>query len=342
MSNFHVMYIDVHNHYLPEPYVDRLLEWDTPIGLTREDGQLFAVHERSGTASVKAGNRIPLQAGFTDVGERRAWMETHDVDRTLVSVSTPNPVADAFTPEQSTELVTAINDGFAAAQDHHPDVISGLGMLPLREPEAAVAEVDRIATDLDLAGVAVPTSLPDGELSAEALRPAFDAIDEHDLAVFFHPHGNPLSDVLGPDESFLSPLVVFPTETTFQIARLIYDGFFDEHDFDVVLPHMGGTLLHLAGRIDRGRQEIDDPTAPPAKPVVDTLQDFYYDVISFHRPALRAAVETVGVDHLVFGTDYAFDEEDTDTIVADLEAVVPDETDRRRIAAETARSLFDL
>lgn len=80
----------------------------------------------------------------------------------------------------------------------------------------------------------------------------------------FIPRGNPLSDVLRPDESFLSPLVAFPTETTFQVARLIYDGFFDEHDFDVVLPHMGGTLLHLAGRIDRGRQEIDDPTAPPA------------------------------------------------------------------------------
>ena len=76
--------------------------------------------------------------------------------------------------------------------------------------------------------------------------------------------------------------------------------------------------------------------------MLDTLEKCYYDVISFHRPALQAAVETVGVDHLVFGTDYAFDEEDTDTIVADLEAVVPDETDRRRIAAETARSLFDL
>ena len=60
------------------------------------------------------------------------------------------------------------------------------------------------------------------------------------------------------------------------------------------------------------------------------------------RPALRAAVETVGIDQLVFGTDYAFDEEDTDTIVADFRAVVTDDDDRRRVASETARTLFDL
>lgn len=336
------MYVDVHNHFLPEPYVDLLLDWDTPVGLERSDGQLYMVHERSGTASVKAGDRIPLNEGFTDLQPRLEWMDAHDVDRTVVSVSTPNPLAEAFTPEQSTELTRAINDGFAAAQDQHPDAIAGLGHLPLREPEAAVAEVDRIATDLDLSGIALPTSIPEGKLSADRLAPVFEAVDEHDLTVFFHPHGNALSDTLDPDESFLSPLVVFPTETTLQIARLLYDGFFDTYDFDVVLPHMGGTLLHLAGRIDRGRQEIDDSDAPPAESVLDTLGECYYDTISFHRPALRAAIETVGVEQFVFGTDYAFDEEDTETLVADLEAVVTDEADRRRIAAETARELFDL
>jgi len=269
-------------------------------------------------------------------------MEANDIDRTLVSVSSPNPLANAFTPSQSTELITEINDGFAAARDRHPDVIAGLGMLPLREPDAAEAEVDRIAEDLDLSGIALPTSLPEGKLSADALTAAFDAIDDHDLTVFFHPHGNVLSDELGPDESFLSSLIVFPTETMFQIARLLYDGFFDDHDFDVVLPHMGGTLLHLGGRIDRGREAIDDSDAPPSEPITDTLQEFYYDVISFNRPALRAAIETVGMDHLVFGTDYAFDEEDTDTIVSDFEAVVEDETDREQIASGTARDLFDL
>jgi aminocarboxymuconate-semialdehyde decarboxylase len=336
------MYVDVHNHFLPEPYVETLLEWDTAVGLEKSDGQLYMIHERAGSASVKEGNRIPLNEGFTDMKPRVEWMDEYGIDRTLGSVSTPNPLADAFTPEQSTELVTAINDGYAITQDQHPEVFAGLGMLPLREPEVAIEEVDRIANELQLSGIALPTSIPEGKLSDDDLTPTFDAIDDHNLTVFFHPHGNALSDSLSPDESFLSSLIVFPTETMFQITRLLYDGFFDNHDFDVVLPHMGGTLLHLGGRIDRGRQAIDDPDTPPAEPITDTLREFYYDVISFNQPALRAAVETVGVEHLVFGTDYAFDEEDTDTIVADLEAVVTNEDDRRRVASETSQSLFDL
>lgn len=337
-----VMRIDVHNHFLPEPYVDLLLELDTPVGLESDGDQLYMVHERSGTASVAAGNRIPLQEGFTEIDERAAWMADHDVDRTLVSVSTPNPLADAFMTDQSTRLVRRINDGFADAQSRHPDHIAGLGMLPLRDPEAARAEVDRIADDLDLCGIALPTSLPDGKLSAPNLEPVFTAIDDRDLTAFIHPHGNILSETLESNESFLNPLVVFPVETTLQIARLIYDGFFDDHDFDVVLSHMGGTLLHLAGRLDRGRREITDPDARPDRPILDYLKEFYYDTISFHRPALQAAIDTVGTDHFVFGTDYPFDEEDIDTAIADIEAVVPSAADRDQIMTSTAQELFDL
>lgn len=336
------MRIDVHNHLLPDPYVDCLLKWDTPVGLETDGDRLYMVHRRSGTASVAAGNRIPVNEGFTDIEARLGWMDEHDVERTLVSVSTPNPLDGAFTDEQSTELVRAINDGYADVQSRYPDRVAGLGMLPLHDPEAAVAEVDRIATDLDLAGIALPTSVDGEKLSVPELEPVFDAVDDARVTAFIHPHGNALSDELGDDESFLNPLVVFPTETTFQVVRLVYDGFFDRHDFDVVLSHMGGALLQLAGRFERGRSELDDPDARPDRPILEYVERFYYDCISFHRPALRAAVDTVGVDQFVFGTDFPFDEEDTRTIVSDVESVFDDEADREKVMHSTARKLFDL
>ncbi|GCF14399.1 2-hydroxy-3-carboxy-6-oxo-7-methylocta-2,4-dienoa te decarboxylase [Haloarcula mannanilytica] len=336
------MRIDVHTHYLPEQFVDLLLDMDTPVGLETDGDRLYMRHQFSGTASVASGNRIPVNEGFIDLDARLAWMDAHNIDRTLVSVSTPNPLASAFTTDQSTRLIHAINDGFADAAAASSDRLTGLGMLPLRDPEAARAEVDRIVSTSGLCGVALPTALPDGKLSAPELKPVFDAIDDHDLTAFVHPHGNRLSEMLDETESFLNPLVVFPTDTTLQVARLIYDGFFDDHDFDVVLAHMGGALLHLAGRLDRGRREIDDPAARPDRPIIEYLQEFYYDTISFHRPAFTAAVETVGIDHFVFGTDYPFDEEDIDTALADISAVVSAEGDRERVMGTTATDLFDL
>ena len=336
------MRIDVHNHLLPEAYVDLLLKWDTPVGLEATESGVHMVHRRSGTASVAAGNRIPVNEGFTDVNARIRWMDRHDVSQTVVSVSTPNPLDEAFSSDQSTQLIRSINDGFADLQSSHPDRIAGLGMLPLRDPEAAVAEVDRISTDLDLCGIALPTSINGKKLSSPALEPVFDRVDERGLTAFIHPHGNVLSDELDDGESFLNPLVIFPTETTFQIVRLIYDGFFDRHDFDVVLSHMGGALLQLAGRFERGRSEIDDPTARPDRPILEYVQQFYYDCISFHRPALRAAIDTVGVDQFVFGTDFPFDEEDTRTIVSDVKAVVSEESARDQLMQSTAQELFEI
>ncbi|WP_276253056.1 hypothetical protein [Halomontanus rarus] len=86
------MYIDVHNHFLPESYVDLLLEWDTPVGLERADDQLYMVHERSGTASVKAGNRILLNEGFTEIrGESPRLQSWDESDQTRYN---PSSIAD--------------------------------------------------------------------------------------------------------------------------------------------------------------------------------------------------------------------------------------------------------
>ncbi|WP_049903771.1 hypothetical protein [Halococcus agarilyticus] len=64
------MRIDVHNHSLPEPYVGRLLGMDTAVGLESDGDRLYMRHKWSGTASVAAGNRIPVNRGFTDVDEK--------------------------------------------------------------------------------------------------------------------------------------------------------------------------------------------------------------------------------------------------------------------------------
>jgi aminocarboxymuconate-semialdehyde decarboxylase len=333
---------DVHNHFLPEPYVDRLLEWDTPVGVEKSDGQLYMVHQRSGTSGVAGGNRIPLTEPFTDVEARIDWMDEYDIGTTFASVSTPNPLDGAFSTDQSTQLVRAINDGYADVQSRYPDRFAGLGMLPLRDPEAALQEVDRIANDLNLPGIALPTSVNGTKLSIPDLEETFDRIDDLGLTVFVHPHGNRLSDTLGDEESFLNPLVIFPTETTLQVTRLIYDGFFDRHEFDVVLSHMGGALLPLAGRIGRAYETAREEGTGPEEPIESYLERFYYDVISFHPPTLSAAIEAIGVEQFVFGTDYPFHEAATEATIADVEAVVSGESDLRAIMSETAEELFGI
>ena len=327
------MRVDVHTHFLPEPYRDLLRDWNREVRIEARDGDPFVVHMR-GT--------VPLFPGFYDLDARLAWMDERDIDVTVASVSTPTPYEGPFSPEETTRLVRAINDGYAEVRAETDGRVRGLGSLPLREPSAAVEELDRIA-DLGLAGVAIPSTVRGRKLSDPDLEPVFDALDDADLPVFLHPCRNALSESLDDDEWFFSPMAVFPAETALQVGRLIFDGFFDRHDFDLVLSHAGGVLPYLVGRFDRGRDQFrSDPDVPPARTVLEYAREFYYDTITYHVPALEMVAETVGIDRLLFGSDYPFGMERADQTLAEVEALAPAGDARAAVTGGTAADLFDL
>lgn len=328
------MRVDSHTHYLPEPFRQLLRDSETVVSIADRDGSPFVTH-RTGS--------FPLFPGFRDVDTRIEWMNEHDIDTTLMSVSTPNPNEEPWSVEESNELVRAINDGYADAQEAYPGRVAGLGSLPLQDPDACLTELDRIAGDLDLAGVALPTRIRDKKLSTPELEPVFARIEELDLPVFIHPTRNALSHELDEDEWFFTPVGVFPTETTIQISRLIFDGFFDRHDLTVVLSHMGGALPYLVGRMERGRDQFrSDPDVSPERPIIEYLKEFYYDTISFHVPAFDAAIDTVGADRLLFGTDYPFGMENAPETLQNIEDLELDRDEYDAVMGGTAQTVFDL
>lgn len=328
------MHVDVHTHFLPAAYRDLLDELGKDVRIEDRDGTPHAVYHDT----VRE-----IAPGFRDLEARASWMNDHDVDLTLASISNPSPHDGAFTIDESVQLVRAINDGLADARNLRPDEFGGLGTVPFRDPDAAVDEVDRIATDLGLAGIAVPTAVRGRPLSDPEFEPVFERVATHDLPVFIHPTRNVLSDSLDGSESGLDPTVVFPVDTTVQVTRLVWNGFFDRHDLDVLVAHLGGALPYLVGRLERGRQRFrDDPDTPPERPMIEYVREFYYDAISFHAPALGAAIETVGPAHIMFGTDYPFNMENAPETAADVDERAPDPDAKRQIRGGNAAELFDL
>lgn len=331
------MRVDVQTHFLPEAYLDKLETLGRSVTVEERDDHIFVEHEH---------DSFPLYPGFFDLDTRIEWMDEHDIDVGLVSVSKPSPNEGPFTVAESVELAQVLNDGYAAARDEYPDRISGLASLPLRDPEAAVAEVDRVANDLELAGVGLHTTVRGKPLSHPDFEPVFDRMDEVGLNAFVHPRYNCLSEELHETEWMLKPMLIFPTETTLQVARLIFDGFFDRHDFDVVLAHLGGAIPYLLGRIKTaqriGNERFEDGHAAlPDRPVEEYVQAFYYDAIAHHPPALRAAIDTVGADHLLFATDYPFEAEDAAGTAADLQELELTDGQYDAIMGETAAELFN-
>lgn len=328
------MRVDVHTHFIPDSYRELLDEIGKPVRITQRDDRRVIAHNHG---------ELPFSPGFHDMDARIEWMEEFDIDRCLVSISTPSPDEGPFTVEESTRLSRAINDGFADLQSAYPDHVAGLGVLPLRDEDAALDELDRIAGELDLAGVGLRTRAHGRPWTDPALEPVFDRLDELGLAAFLHPLPNELSDALPPEEWMVNPNAIFPTDTTVNICRYIFAGFFDRHDFPLVLSHLGGAIPYLVGRWEHHRTQSDQYRVEgPQATIYDYVERFYYDSITFHRPALKMAIETVGTDHLVFGTDYPYPSEHAAATIADLDAMDFSESEYDAVMGGTAAELFDL
>ena len=72
------------------------------------------------------------------------------------------------------------------------------------------------------------------------------------------------------------------------------------------LPHAGGVLPILRGRLDRGfytRAECKTISKPPSS----YLKRFTYDTISYDEEILEDLIKLVGVDRILVGSDYCFD-----------------------------------
>jgi predicted TIM-barrel fold metal-dependent hydrolase len=74
----------------------------------------------------------------------------------------------------------------------------------------------------------------------------------------------------------------------------------------MIVPHLGGAIPYLQGRIDSGYRNHPPCRKNISKFPSEYFKEFYYDTLSFNVPALRCALEIVGPEHLVFGTDYPF------------------------------------
>ena len=114
----------------------------------------------------------------------------------------------------------------------------------------------------------------------------------------------------------------FPVETTIAVSRLVLAGVLLRHpNLRLLVSHGGGTLPHLAGRLDAGWRS--DPLLrdrlpyPPSRDV----KKLYLDSIVFHERTLHAAIDLVGVERLLYGTDHPFSIADPEVNAAALQSV---------------------
>ncbi len=242
--------------------------------------------------------------------ERLAAMEETGLDVQVVSLTAPG--VQNLAPDDAVALQTASNDLLADAVGKHPGSLQGLATLATPAPAEAARELERAVTRPRLNGAMLFGRTRERNLDHPDLRPIFDAAAALNAPLYLHPQ-SPLPTVraayysgLGDsvDAAFATHGIGWHYETGVQLLRLILSGAFDRFPgLQVIVGHWGEAVLFYLERIEHLAV-----AAKLERPLADYFRNNVFVTPSgmFSRRYLRWATEIVGVERILFSTDYPF------------------------------------
>ena len=289
--------IDTHAHYFPQTYIDLVAKHGHRVGTT--------VSEANGATFIQVGLNLrtgPITAEFIDLDKRLKLMDAQDVGMHALSLT--QPMVYWADDDLGVQLSMAYNDAISAAHQAHPHRFIGFACLPMQNPRLALEELERAAKLPGIKGVYLATGIRDRELSDRSFFPVYARCEALGLPIFLHPM---MINNERMKQFYLVNICGNPFETALAACHLIFGGVLDAFPkLEISLPHAGGALPILRGRMDRGfviRAECKHLPRPPS----EYLKRFTYDTISYNEDILEYLVKLVGIDRIMMGSDYCFD-----------------------------------
>src|SRR6185295_7824790 len=234
-----------------------------------------------------------------------------------------------------------INDAFARVVRDRKGRFTALATLPLNDPAASVAELERAMKDLGLPGAMVFSNVNHVALADERFAPLWKKADDLGAIIYIHP-----TDPAGVEamlEYWLMPLVGFLLDTTLAAATLVFSGVVARHPrIRWVLTHMGGAIPYLAERLDRGYRAFTDCRQHIDRPPTEYLKDFYYDTVNFNPAAVRLALDFAGPDRILAGSDYPHQIGSIPLMIETIRGLDVDDEVKRKIFGGNAAALLGL
>jgi predicted TIM-barrel fold metal-dependent hydrolase len=305
-----------------------------------------AVRAQAVDPSVAFNDRGDIPERLFDIGaERIAAMDAAGVDLQIISLSPPGTYG--LPADEAARLCRAANDRAAEAVAEHPDRFRAMTTLPMSDPAAALAELERTGSSSAFAGIMTYGRCGDRPLDHPAYDEVLAAAAAHARPLFIHPQIPPAAvreaSYSGLGETIDLSLSTFGwgwhMEAGTAALRLILSGAFDRHpDLQIVLGHWGEMLLFWLDRAD----SLSNVAALNHR-VADYFRTNVHVATSgmLTPRLLRHALDFTTADRILLSGDYPFHRLGP-TSIQDFLDILPDPEDRRKIAHANADALYGL
>ncbi len=297
------MTLDMHTHMIPPEFIAAI---STPgsrwqARLEKRDGKDWVVHEQ--------GYAYPLSPGFHLTKTRLADMAKMKLDMAAVSLA-PTLFYYYAEPGLALDIARMANDGIHALTKEVAGKFVGIGSLPMQELKLAVPELRRCVRDLGFKAILIGTNVEGTQYDDPKFLPFFKECEALGVLVMFHPYYVGTKSMF--TKYYLTNLYGNPLDTAMAASSLIFGGVLDQcPELKVCFVHGGGFFPYQIGRLKHGYEVRKEPKVNGAKSPEKYMHQLYFDSVLFLDKQLRFLVDWAGADHVMLGSDYAFDMGDT-------------------------------
>lgn len=276
--------IDVHHHFFPPEYLERLVVWAKATGV--------------GAAVQKA------QVDWT-IGNAVAEMDRTGLQTSMLSTSTPGvwfgDVAEAR------RLARICNEYAARMAADHPGRFGSFASVPMPDIDGTLAEIAYALDVLGADGIGMTTSFDGAWPGDPKFAPVFEELDRRKAVVYFHPLAPECCSYLM--DYVPASVVEVPQDTTRAVVSLLFSGALNRYrNIRFVFSHAGAGVPSLAGRMANAvtrSAKIAELVGPEG--VHAALRKLYYDTAnSAYAPTFAALLALVPLSQVLFGSDYPY------------------------------------
>lgn len=241
--------------------------------------------------------------------DRLSLMDETGLDVQVLSLTTP---ALHDLGAEGVDIARRANDAIAAVIARSPARFQALATLPVSRPDEAAAELARCVSELNFKGAMLCGRVGAMNLDHPNFAPIFQSAEALGVPILLHPRTPDIAvrrayySGFKPevDAAFSMYGLGWHYDAGIQFVRLVLSGTFDRlPNLQVILGHWGELVLFYAERLS-----AMDRVSGLAHPIDEYLRRNLYVTSSgmFMQHYLRRAASIVGIDRLLFSTDYPY------------------------------------
>ena len=302
----------------------------------------------AGFGQSAAMQRIaPKLADIT--GDRLKSMDENGITMQVLSVDSSG--ANLLSPQQGPAFAMKYNDLIAEKIAGFESRFTAFAHLPMTAPLAAADELERAVKEYHFRGAMIRGLTQDKFLDQPEFAPIFERAEKLDVPIYLHPGLPPkgVADIYYsglPNYSGMAEALGcygwgWHSETALHVLRLLFSGIFDQYPkLKLIIGHMGEMLPMMMARSEKAFKPGNG--GANQRTLTDTFHNQVHITTSgfFTQPPLKIALDTFGIDNIMFSVDYPFSTNEMGTEF--LNAIELPKEDIKKIAHGNADKLLNL